>query len=153
MGFFKKLGSKLKRVISLKNVTRAVTGQFGAIGKDVLRVATTNSPAENRALKAAAEAKGQVYVPPPVKTVEIPSPVESYLNAQGAKFSANAAKELGKTEVAQDLTSFATKAALQAFWEKNKSWLYWVIGLIFALIMFLTFRWAFRSAKGGKSRR
>lgn len=152
MGFFKKLGSKLKRVISLKNVTRAATGQFGAIGKDVIRVVTTNSPAEIRALKAAAEAKGQVFVPPPVKTVEIPAPIESVLDAQGSKFAYSTAKALSKNETVQNATSFLTKVGLQTFWENNKKWLYWVIGLIFALIMFLTFRWAFRSAKGGKRR-
>jgi hypothetical protein len=37
MGFFKNIGKSLKKTISLKNLVRVGTGQFGALSGDVLK--------------------------------------------------------------------------------------------------------------------
>lgn len=151
MGFFKKIGNKLKRVISIKNITRAATGQFGAIGKDVLRVASTEDPKEVRAKQAAAAAKGQTYTPAPVKVAEMPKEIEVILDSEGQTFKKNLLKQASDSGVVQDASSFAINTALLAYWKKYRAWL---IGLLFALIMFFSLRWVFKkSSRSGKSRR
>lgn len=153
MGLFKKLGSSLKRVISIKNITRAATGQFGAIGKDVLRVVSTEDPKEVRKKQAEALAKGQTYTPAPVTPIEMPIVVESVLNSEGDKFSKKLVTEVAKNESVQNATSLLTKVGLEAFWNNNKKWIQWVIGFVFALIGFFTIRMLLKGSKRGKSRR
>lgn len=43
-GFFKSVGNKLKRVVSVKNLVRGVTGNISAIGEDVSRVIKSDDP-------------------------------------------------------------------------------------------------------------
>jgi hypothetical protein len=63
MSIFKTIGSKLKRVISLKNVISAATGNFTAVTADMARVMTTKSPSELKK-EADSKANGIAYVSP-----------------------------------------------------------------------------------------
>ena len=155
MGFFKSIGKKLKRVVSLKNLTRAVTGQFSAIGKDVIRVATTNSPAENRAIEAAAIAKAQAenvpYVPAPAPApVVLPKMLETMLDGQGQEFNSQLTTKLAQNPQVQNLTDTLVSTGLKAYWVKYRNW---IIGFLVALLLFFVGRWAFFSGKSRKGGR
>lgn len=150
MGFFKKIGSSLKRVISIKNITRAATGQFGAIGKDVLRIASTEDPAEVRRKQAEAQAKGETYTPAVVQPVQMPALVENILDSKGADFNTSLTSKLAQNKVVQDLTSTAVNTGIKAYWQKYKTW---IIGFLFALVMFFSLRWVFKKASGSGKRR
>jgi len=114
MGFFSSVANKLKRVVSLNNLTRLVTGNFTDVGKDLLRVATTPDPnAKN----------GSVPVPAmlPVNT-QIPQPIADVLAVQGAKFQQQVVNKIASDTNFQNVTDLFTKAGIQAFWLKNKMW-------------------------------
>lgn len=111
MSIFKTIGAKLKRVISLKNLTNAVTGNFTAIGADVVRVASTKAPTKNGVVS-----KEQV-----AKNFVIPDEVNDVLIAKGEQYKTAVASKIASNETAQAVTDIFTKAYFQAFWIKNKS--------------------------------
>lgn len=142
MGFFKSIGKKLKRVVSIKNLTRVATGNFSAVGKDLLRVASTENLGKDPITGRS------IIVPAGTKKVEIPKALETVLDAKGQEFNANLTSKLADNKLVQDLTSTAVNTGVKAYWTKYKNWF---IGFLVALLMFFGLRWLFFS-KGKKSR-
>lgn len=144
MGFFKSLGSKLKRVISIKNLTNVATGNFSALGKDVLRVATTEVKKDSNGVTSIVS-NGLSKTP-----VVMPQTVSDILDAQGQKTSKQLVSALATNDSFSNATTFLTKAWLQSQWLKYKNWL---IGLGVAIIMFLVVNKTMFSGKSRKSGR
>lgn len=146
MGFFKSIGKKLKRVVSIKNLTRVATGNFSAVGKDILRVASTDNlgkdPITGRSIIVPAGSDLKA------KPLEMPKVVETVLDAKGAELRQDVIDSLSKNKAVQDATDMVAKTALKAYWTKYKNWF---IGFLVALLMFFGLRWLFFS-KGKKSR-
>ncbi|PIF34661.1 hypothetical protein CLU81_5322 [Flavobacterium sp. 9] len=128
MGLFKKIGQKIKRVVSLKNVINTVSGNFGAVAKDAVRIATTEKPTKE------APVINQVVSPTPVV---IPQTILDIADAQGAKFSQNLTSKIAKTDTAQDASSFLAKIGMQSLYEKYKTWI--TVGAL-ALLAFILWR-------------
>jgi hypothetical protein len=129
MGLFKKIGQKIKRVVSLKNVINTVSGNFGAVAKDAVRIATTEKPTK--------EAPTVNQVVSQSSPVVIPQTILDIADAQGAKFSQNLTSKIAKTDSAQDASSFLAKIGLQSLYEKYKTWI--TVGAL-ALLAFILWR-------------
>lgn len=143
MGFFKSLGSKLKRVVSIKNLTNVATGNFSAVGQDLIRVATTEK---------VKDANGKFTIVPNgfSKTpVVIPDAVNAVLNSEGAKFNQKVVDAVASNSTVQNATNLLTKIGVQAFWNKNKNW---IIGLSASILLFVVVKMSFfgKHRKGGK---
>jgi hypothetical protein len=119
MGFFKNVGSKLKRVISIKNALNTVTGNFSAVGKDLVRVASTPDPKKPIVIGQKIVNSYPALIAP--NTV-IPKPIQDLLVTQGAKQQSKIADVLANDTTFQGVTDVLTKAGIQAFWIKNKVW-------------------------------
>lgn len=144
MGFFKSIGSKLKRVISIKNLTNVATGNFSAVGQEVLRVATTTAKKDTTG-KTVIVSNGLSKTP-----VVMPQEVSDMLDAKGKPFSNNLTKKLAENKTTQDVVDMVTKTAIQAFWLKNKNWF---IGLGVSIIAFIVVKKTMFSGKSRKSGR
>jgi hypothetical protein len=143
MGFFKSLGTKLKRAISIKNLTNVATGNFSAVGQDLIRVATTEKITDSN---------GKVTIVPNgfSKTpVVIPDAVSAVLDSQGAKFNQKVVSAVASNTTVQNATDLLTKIGIQAFWNKNKNW---IIGLGASVVLFVVVKMSFfgKHRKGGK---
>ena len=124
MGFFKNIGNKLKRVVSIKNLVRGVSGDFSGIGADVKRVMSTPDP--KKAVNPLTDEK-----------FEVPHMVTDVLKAQDGKYKANVINSVTDIKAVQDATDWLTKAWFQAQWKKHQNWIY---GFIFVLVSFLLLR-------------
>lgn len=141
MGFFKKIGNSLKgvtKMISIKNIGKVVSGNVAGLGTELAGRLATPFVAKSTVQDVQASAPVQM--------------LDTTLQAKTEIFSDNLAKKMGQTDTAQNLTSFATKAAIEAFWQKNKSWIKMVIGLLVALVAWFVGRRIFsgNSRKGGR---
>lgn len=137
MGFFKSIGNKLKRVVSLKNVLHGVTGNFTAIGADVKRVMTTEDP------------KKKTVNPVTDASFTIPQPVQDVLKSQDALYKTNLINSVASIPAFQDANTFMSKLWIQSQWLKYKNW---IIGFCSVLSVFLLWRFAF-SKKGNNRKR
>lgn len=138
MGVFKQLGGKLKRVVSLKNLVNGVTGNFSAIGKDVVRVATTSDP------------KSKVVQAPLLpKNYEVPSVVNDFLESKGDEQNRRVAKIIGSQPLAQKGATLATRAYIQAMWVKYRNY---IIGVSIVITVFLVGRKLLTAKRGSKRR-
>lgn len=124
MSIFKTLGNKLKRVVSLNNLTRAVTGNFTAIGADVTRVMTTTDP------NKPANPESNVAM----STFSIPQPITDVLAAKDAQYDKNVQDSVASNPTVQKWANNATMIAIKAFWLKNKNW---VIGAVLSILLFI----------------
>lgn len=115
MSIFKSIGTKLKRVISLNNLTRAATGQFTAIGSDVIRVATTKSPAE---IKLASKSTEQVMQP-----FEMSAQVKTVLDAKGTTFKDAVSSKLAANPTVQNVSDMFTMTYLKSMWIEKRNWI------------------------------
>lgn len=140
MGFFKSIGNKLKRVVSIKNLTNAVTGNFTAIGKDVVRVATTSDP------KKSPSVPDTTIVP---LGYTLPQPVQEVLKAQDEKYKTNVINSVASIPVVQDTNSFFSKVYLQSMWLKYKNW---IIGFLCVVGVILLWKFAFSKKKSTRRR-
>ena len=148
MGFFKDIGKKIKRVVSLKNAINVATGQWTAVGKDVIRVATTNAP--NKV--------GEVQLPILDNTTMvgkamqgsvITSQMDAVLTAKGNEFAQKTAEIVGITPQATGVSDWFTKAYLSGMWLRYKNYILIVIAIILGL-----FAWKhFAKPKRGRVRR
>lgn len=126
MSIFKTIASKVKRVVSLKNVINGVTGNYAAIGLDAIRVATTKKP-PSKAEKAAALASNIPYVAPDAaySTFTMPPMVETALNNAGAKQAEKTIEFLSNQPIMQNninpANAFMSKLWFQTTWQKNKT--------------------------------
>lgn len=144
MGFFKSLGSKLKRVISIKNLTNVATGNFSALGKDVLRVATTEVKKDSNGVTSIVS-NGLSKTP-----VVMPQPLADIADNIGKTVSDSISKKIAENKTTQDAVDMVAKTAIQAFWLKNKNWF---IGLGTAIIAFIVVKKTMFSGKSRKSGR
>lgn len=140
MSIFKTLGNKLKRVVSLKNVINAATGNFTAVASDAKRVMTTPDP------KTGANQSSQVVIP-----MEIPQEVNDIIQSQGAVYQNTLAKKVASSRLVQsnvnDANSLFTKIWWQATWHKNKTL---IIVVLVAVASFVG--WKVFAKKSTKSR-
>lgn len=130
MSIFKSIGTKIKRVVSLKNVMNAVTGNYVGIGQDILRVASTQAPQKGGQAVASQEQTIQVS--------DIPAPVQQMLQSVGKTQSAKLSAKIAATPLVQDnidgANSFALKVWWDGMWIKYKTYILALGGLIVALI-------------------
>jgi hypothetical protein len=129
VSIFKSIGSKLKRVVSLNNIKRAVTGNFTAIGADVVRVATTLSPAEQRAKDAGQSNTEQAFSVAPLS-----AEVNTFLDAKGEQYKSAVAGKISQNPTFQGLTDILAKAGVQTMWVKYRNW---IIGAVVSIILFI----------------
>ncbi len=139
MSIFKTIGNKLKRVISLKNVISAATGNFTAVAADAKRIMSTPDP--KRKTPAS-----QVVLP-----LEIPKEVNDIIESQGAIYQNTLSKKIAASKLVQsnvnDANSLFTKIWWQATWQKNKTLIIIVLVAIASLI-----GWKVFAKKQSKSR-
>lgn len=140
MGFFKDVGNKLKRVVSLKNVVRGVTGNFSAVGEDVKRVMTTPDPKKVVAVQPVNSLTDPQFT--------IPQPVQDVLVSEGIKYQDTLAQKLGANKSVQDANTLFTKVWFQSQWQKYKNL---IIGVGAVASAFLLWRFVF--AKKSNRRR
>jgi hypothetical protein len=138
MGIFKKLGSKLKRVVSIKNLVNGVTGNFSAIAKDAIRVATTEAPVKNNAgVVQNAGAVDTTFLKP---DYVIPPVAMDVIEGQGKAFGAKVATAVAKETAVQGTTSFFTSVYLQSMYQKYKTWITLFFALLGAFILYKVLR-------------
>ncbi|CAN1538311.1 hypothetical protein MCETHM1_01652 [Flavobacteriaceae bacterium] len=142
MGFFKDVGNKLKRVVSLKNVVRGVTGNFSAVADDVKRVMTTQDP---RTVKNAVAVNSLTD-----KNFVIPEPVQDVLKAQDSTYQQNLVKSIASIPAVQDANTFMSKLWIQSQWLKYKKWI--IAGAVL-LVGFLVWFFKFRKKHARKRSR
>ncbi|MDD5151420.1 MAG: hypothetical protein PHC28_13260 [Flavobacterium sp.] len=129
MGFFKGIGNKLKRVVSIKNLTRAVTGNFSAIGADALRIAKSKDPNATKNSPATVEI-AQHY--------EIPSYANDVLDSVGKAASDKISKVLSDSKFVKDNSDSVNKFVFKVWWDTNWSkYKNWIIGFFVSLILFI----------------
>ena len=130
MGFFKKAFSKVKRVVSLKNLVNGVTGNFTAIGKDVVRVANSPDPRKD------------VGTPEPAPAVQfsLPAPVTDMLTYKDAMYKKNLEDSVANIPAVQNASNFFSKVYLKAMYTKHKNW---ILGLCAVLACFLLWKFLF----------
>ncbi|MDI5898747.1 hypothetical protein [Flavobacterium yafengii] len=141
MGFFKSIGSKLKRVVSVKNLVNGVTGNFSAIGSDVVRVMKTEDPK-----KKPLEPVNQFTS----KTFSIPQPVTDILEAQDKLYQTNLVKSVASIPVVQDVNTIMSKLWIQSQWLKYKNW---IVGFGAVLSCFLLWKFVFSKKQNQRKRR
>ncbi|WP_395048587.1 hypothetical protein [Flavobacterium sp.] len=156
MSIFKTIASKVKRVVSLKNVMNAVTGNYVGIGQDAVRIATTKAP-PSKAQKAQALPTATPYVSTEqaFDTFEMPATVNDYLAVSGAKQKAKVTNAIANSPLAQDnvgaLNNFVFSVWLKASWIKYKTWI--IIGGV-AILGFIGWRmYSKKSTSKGRARR
>ncbi|QKJ63830.1 hypothetical protein [Flavobacterium sp. M31R6] len=150
MGLFKKLGEKVKRVVSIKNVIGLATGNYLGVAKDAMRVATTNKPK-----KAVGEptvlTPDETFLSP---TTQLPQVVQDTLITKGAeqtnKMVAKLATNKDVQNAADQSTGFLSKVYLSAMYEKHKT-LIWVAGA--SLVAFVVYWFGFRNKTAQRGRR
>lgn len=140
MGFFKSIGNKLKRAVSLKNLTRAVTGQFSAIGSDVVRIASTTDPSKSKSVVDTTVVPLGYTLPPQVQDV---------LKQQENIYQKNVIDSVSSIPVVQDANSWMSKVYIQSMWMKYKNW---VIGLGVVLLLVFGLRRLTRKKKNVRRR-
>lgn len=137
MGFFKKIGEKVKRVASLKNVIGLATGNYLGVAKDALRVATTNKPVKGEPVVQ----DTTFFEQPPV----ISDTVEKVLTVKGQEQTSRMVDMLASKKQVQDTadqaTGFMSQVYLKALWLKYKTW-FIVAGI--SLGAFLVYWFGFR---------
>jgi hypothetical protein len=158
MSIFKTIGSKLKRVISLKNVISAATGNFTAVTADMARVMTTKSPSELKK-EADSKANGIAYVSPEqtIPTFEIPQVLQASIDSAGEKQAAKMSSAIASSGLAQNnldaVNKFALKVWWDAMWLKNKPFILGLGGLIVVFIGWKVLAKPSNAAKSGRKRR
>jgi hypothetical protein len=138
MGIFKKLGTKLKRVVSIKNLVHGVTGNFGAIAKDAVRVATTEGPKKNSSgVVVDAGGVDTTFLKP---NYQIPAPALDVIEGQGKAFGAKVATAVGSQTAVQGASAFFTKVYLESMYNKYKTWITLFFALVGAFILYKVLR-------------
>jgi hypothetical protein len=127
MGLFKTVGSKLKRVVSIKNLVRGVTGNFSAIGEDALRIVNSSDP-KSTPVNPVVYNQPQMQMPPVVADV---------IKSQEMKYKKNVVDSIAKIPAVQEGNNWATKIYLKAMFLKYRTYL---IGLGLFVGVLLIFR-------------
>jgi hypothetical protein len=144
MGFFKDVGNKLKRAISLKNVVRGVTGNFSGIGEDVVRIAQTEDP--RKTLSKSVQPVNSLTD----KKFALPVEVKDVLKQQDVNYSNNLISSVASIPAVQDANTFMSKLWFQSQWLKYKKWI--IAGAVL-LVGFLVWFFKFRKKHARKRTR
>lgn len=139
MGFIKTIGSKLKRAISIKNAINTVTGNFSAVGKEVLRVSTTKDP---NAKKNSAPVKNL-----PANTV-IPPMIQSILEVKGAQQAQKITNTLAGIPAIQDANSFLSGIYIKSLWLKYKTTIIGIASVALVILLLKKFVFSSSSKRG-----
>lgn len=102
MGFFKTIGTKLKRFASIKNVIKGVTGDFNGILDDAKRVMTTSMSPNEMALGGIPEVSPEFV---------------AALDNAGQDFSNNIKRQVAGSAIAQKNIDGTTKFILSVWWK------------------------------------
>lgn len=138
MGFFRDVGNKLKRVVSVKNLVRGVTGNFSAIAEDAKRVMTTEDP--KKLSKQINSLTDKAFV--------IPQPVVDVVKQAETNYTNNLINSVASIPAVQDTNVFMSKLWIQSMWNKYKTQILLVLG---ALGLFLLLKFGFK--KDNRKRR
>lgn len=130
MSIFKTIGTKLKRVISLKNVINGVTGNYAGIALDAKRVLTTKAPSKKGVVSAPSDEKL-------VQAFDIPVEVSNILNTAGAKQAQRTAKVIAQTSIVQNNLDGANKFMLNVWWDAT--WLKYKTYILIGLALITVF--------------
>jgi hypothetical protein len=137
MGLFKKIADKVKRVVSLKNGIRLVTGDYLGVAKDAVRVATTDRPSKSVAGEPTVLTPDQSFLP---TNYQLPDMVQKTLEVKGNEQTQKAVDFLASKKIVQDsasgTTGFLSKVYLQAMWLKHKTAILIVGGSIVAFVVY-----------------
>ncbi|MGL2994562.1 hypothetical protein [Flavobacterium sp. TSSA_36] len=125
MGFFKDATNKLKRVVSVKNLVRGVTGNFSAIAEDAQRVMTTEDPK-----KVAKQVNSLTN-----KTFAIPQPVSDVVKQAETNYTNNLINSVAGMPAVQDANAFMSKLWIQSMWNKYKTQILLFGGALVALLV------------------
>lgn len=126
MGFFKSVGNKLKRVVSVKNLVRGVTGNFSGIAEDAKRIMTTEDP------KKVAKVVNSLTN----KSFEIPQPVTDIIKQADANYQANLINSVASIPAVQNANAFMSKLWFQSMWGKYKTQILIVLGAVVAFLLY-----------------
>ncbi len=126
MSIFKTIGTKLKRVVSLNNLTKAITGNFTGIGQDVVRVMTTKSPSEIK--------KGLVSTEQVVPAFTIPPEVNTIIASKETQYKSAVSSKLAENTAVQNVSDMLSKTYLNAMWLKHKNFIIG-LGATFVLVL------------------
>lgn len=157
MGFFKTIGSKLKRAISLKNVVRTVTGNFSAVGKDILRVSTTSAPKKVNVnpIQKTSTNSTPVFNSSIDKSIfnlpantTIPPMIQSILEVQGNAQAQRMTESLAGIPAVQDTNSFLSGVFIKSLWLKYKTMIIGIASVLLVFILLKKFVFS-SSSKGG----
>jgi hypothetical protein len=152
-GALKKIGTKVKRLASLKNAIGLVTGNYLGVAKDALRVASTKRPSkhEEGSMNEIYEETDEAMIN---SNTKLPEVAENFLIAKGAEMQAKEvdflAKKVGVQNASDDATKFMSKVYLSAMWEKHKAKILIVGGLI---VGFVVYKFGFKKSSNGRRRR
>lgn len=135
MGFFKSVGNKLKRVVSVKNLVNGVTGNFSAIAQDAKRVMTTEDPKKSK------NAPNNSLTN---KAFEIPKEVQQMVETQEKKYIDNVTKSVAENPTVQKTSDFFTKLWFETQWRLHKTKILVALAL---LCGFLVYWFRFRKRK------
>lgn len=131
MSILKTLGNKIKRVVSLKNVMNAVTGNYVGIVADAKRIATTKDK------HSKTQASQQVIAVPDTAIIE-----QAAANLD-ARFKGNVTTAIAESKIVQDningTNAFLSKLWFQATWKKNKGLILGAGAVIVGLISYFAF--------------
>ncbi|MFV8389806.1 hypothetical protein [Flavobacterium sp. LB1P71] len=141
MGFFKSIGNKLKRVVSVKNLVNGVTGNFSAVGADVVRVASSEDPKRK--------------VTQPVNTLTqkgsvLSTPVVDMLANADKTYQDNLIKSVAELKPVQDANTWFAKLFAKSQWEKYKNW---IIGFGAVVSVFVLWKFVFSKKQNTRKRR
>lgn len=131
MSIFKTIGNKLKRVVSLKNVISAATGNISSVVSDAKRVATTPDP---RRKNTAA----QSVLPLPDTSM-----LEMAAVQKDATYKENLSDSIASAKIVQDnvnsVNDFFTKTWIKATWQKNKGLILGIGAVLVGLVSYFAF--------------
>jgi len=133
MGLFKQLGSKLKRVISLKNLVNVGTGNFSAVAKDAVRVATSNAPLK----KGDPFTVDTTFLKP---DYIIPVPAMDVIEAQGKVFGSKVSTIIAKQSAVQNTNDFFTKVYIESMYMKYKNWIMVAVAIVVSFVLYKVLR-------------
>ena len=133
MGLFKQLGSKLKRVISLKNLVNVGTGNFSAVAKDAVRVATSNAPVK----KGDPFTVDTTFLKP---DYIIPVPAMDVIEGQGKVFGSKVSTIIAKQSAVQNTNDFFTKVYIESMYMKYKNWIMVAVAIFVSIVSYKVLR-------------
>jgi len=133
MGLFKQLGGKLKRVISLKNLINVGTGNFSAVAKDAVRVATSKDPIKGQFVTGVDDTFLKPDYTIPVSAMDV-------IEGQGKVFGSKVSTVIAKQTAVQNTNDFFTKVYIESMYIKYKNWIMIVVAIVVSFVLYKVLR-------------